>query len=147
MLDVATSDQVGLFHASYRIGEARTGGVLFQLDLTVDAPTKRIQGLGRITLAVNPPLQIAAAVQGSYGQLPKLPQAPALVLVVLTGYPPIHWPPHGGIGPVILLNVDLRMVLAPDWKSGTASYRYLDEQGRWHDVESAPVKLLAPATV
>ncbi|WP_225768359.1 DUF1842 domain-containing protein [Inquilinus sp. Marseille-Q2685] len=139
------TESVGLFHASYRIGESRPGGKLFTLDLVVDTPTKRINGLGRITQAVSPPLDIPTTLQGNYSQLPTLPPAPSLLLVVLTGYPPIHWPPHGGIGPVIPPNVELRMTLTPDWKSGTASYRYLDDKGQWHEVEAAPVTLIAPA--
>ncbi|WP_165128019.1 MULTISPECIES: DUF1842 domain-containing protein [Bradyrhizobium] len=109
MPDTTTKDHVGLFHACYQIGESRPGDIIFMLDLVVDTPNRRIQGCGSITQAVNPPLDVAASLQGNYSQLPTLLPAPALLLVLLTGYPPIHWPHHAGLGPVILPNVDLRM--------------------------------------
>ncbi|UPK16065.1 DUF1842 domain-containing protein (plasmid) [Bradyrhizobium sp. 155] len=72
-------------------------------------------------------------------------QSAKVVLVLLTGYPPIHWPTHGGLGPVILPNVDLRMTLVPNWQSGIASYRYRSGHGDWQEIEAAPVKLVSPA--
>ncbi|MCP3468374.1 MULTISPECIES: DUF1842 domain-containing protein [unclassified Bradyrhizobium] len=145
MPDTTTKDHVGLFHACYQIGESRPGGRIFKLDLVVDTPNRRIQGFGSITQAVNPPLDVTTSLQGNYSQLPTLPPAPALLLVLLTGYPPIHWPTHGGLGPQILPNVDLRMTLVPNWQSGIASYRYRSGHGDWQEIEAAPVKLVSPA--
>jgi hypothetical protein len=54
----------------------------------------------------------------------------------------IKWPQGAGIGPVIPPNVDLRMVVTEDWKSGTANYKYCDDQGNWHEITNAPVKLV-----
>ncbi|WP_159109562.1 DUF1842 domain-containing protein [Bradyrhizobium sp. USDA 3458] len=146
MPDTTTRDPVGLFHASYQIGESRPGGIIFKLDLVVDTPNRRVQGFGNITQAVKSPLDVGTSLQGSYSQLPALPPAPTLLLVLLTGYPPIQWPPHAGLGPVILPNVDLRMTLDPSWQSGIATYRYRSgPDGDWQEVEAAPVKLVSPA--
>ncbi|MCP3475485.1 DUF1842 domain-containing protein [Bradyrhizobium sp. CCGUVB1N3] len=145
MPDTTTKDHVGLFHACYQIGESRPGGRIFKLDLVVDTPNRRIQGFGSITQAVNPPLDVTTSLQGNYSQLPTLPPAPALLLVLLTGYPPIHWPTHGGLGPQILPNVDLRMTLLPNWQSGIASYCYRSGHSDWQEIEAAPVKLVSPA--
>ncbi|WP_456856747.1 DUF1842 domain-containing protein [Bradyrhizobium sp. USDA 4501] len=96
--------------------------------------------------AVNPPLDVATSLLGSYSQLPTLPPAPALLLVLLTGYPPIRWPHHAGLGPVILPNVDLRMTLILTWQSGIASYSYRSgPDGDWQEVEAASVRLVSPA--
>jgi hypothetical protein len=69
------------------------------------------------------------------------------ILVTTTGYPTIKWPQGGGIGPVIPPNVELRMVLSEDWKSGTANYKYQDSSGIWHEVSDAPVKLVSGDTL
>lgn len=69
------------------------------------------------------------------------------ILVTATGYPIIHWPHGGGVGPVIPANVDLRMVLSDDWKSGTANYKYLDKSGTWQEVNDAPVKVVSGKSI
>lgn len=140
---MTTQPKVGLFVASYVIGTQQPGAPRFTVHLLVNAPTETVTGQGEITQAVNPPLNLQTRLQGSYTYMTVMPSN-THILVTATGYPIIDWPEHGGIGPVIPPNVDLRMVLTDDWRTGTANYRYMDAQGNWNSVNNVPVQLEAP---
>ena len=125
----------GMFVACYEIGGDKPGAPLFKVSLAVDAPTRIVAGLGRITQAISPPLDILTQLHGQFSYMTVMPRV-VHILVVATGYPAV---PHGGIG-LVQANADLRMVLEEDWKSGTANYKYRDDGGNWVDIEQAPVK-------
>lgn len=131
--------KTGLFIVSYEVGGTMPGAPLFKINLSVYTPDETVSGMGQITQAVNPPLDIGTRLHGQYTYMCVMPQS-CHILVTATGYPPIQWPQGGGIGPVIPANVDLRMVLTDDWKTGTANYKYLDASGTWHEIKDAPVK-------
>jgi hypothetical protein len=137
----AGEKKVGLFPACYVIGDVKPGAKLFKVSLLVNAPGKTVSGYGTVTQAINPPLRVETKLNGDFTYMTVMPKN-VHILVVATGYPGIHWPPHGGIVPVIPANVHLRMVLSEDWKSGTASYQYLDARGNWQSIEDAPVKIV-----
>ena len=69
------------------------------------------------------------------------------MLVVATGFPAADWPSHAGIGPALLPNFHLRMVVTRDWASGTAFYKYQNASGAWIEVNDVPVKLVAAEPV
>ncbi len=131
----------GLFIVSYEIGGNMPGAPLFKVNFSVYTPAKRVTGLGHITQAINPPLDIGTNLQGQYTYMCVMPDT-CHILITATGYPIIKWPQHGGVGPVIPPNSDLRMVVGDDWKSGTANYHYLDSKGGWHEITDAPVKMI-----
>lgn len=138
-----TSNQkTGLFHACYEIGGDMPGAPLFKVNLGVYTPKETISGVGHITQAVNPPLDLATNLNGNYTYMCVMPKN-CHILVVLTGHPIVDCPHGAGIGPVVLPNVTLRMVLDESWKSGTANYKYQDADGKWHDIKNAPVKMVA----
>lgn len=136
------NELVGLFIVGYQIGGDKPGAPLFKVHLTVHTPTETINGLGQITQAIHPPLDVSTKLEGNYTYMTVMPHN-VHILVTATGYPLVQWPQHTGIGPVILPNVHLQMVLSEDWKTGTASYKYIDNNGKWHKIEDAPVKLIA----
>ena len=131
--------KTGLFPICYEIGGAMPGAPLFKASLMVYTPDERITGFGEITQTTNPPLDIKTKLEGNYTYMTVMPRN-VHILITAQGYPPIHWPPGGGIGPVIPPNVELRMVVEENWQSGTANYKYLDGKGNWHDIKDAPVK-------
>lgn len=133
--------QVGLFHVCYQIGVPKPGGQIFKVSLAVFTPGKTVNGTGHITQAVNPPLNLGTNLQGDYTYMCVMPRV-CHILVTAEGYPIVHWPPHGGVGPVLMPNVHLRMVLSEDWKMGVANYSYCDSKGKWHEVTNAPVKAI-----
>ena len=135
-----------LFIVCYEIGRDKLGAPLFRASFTVDTPSETLNGLGHITQAINPPLNISTKLDGSYTYMTVMPKL-VHILVTASGYPLIDWPSHGGIGPVILPNVELRMVLNQDWKSGTANYRYRDGEGNWRSIKDAPVQFIACNTL
>lgn len=128
----------GLFIKTYDITSGMLGAPSFQILLTVNTPMKSVNGTGRISNgSIHPPMEIGTNLHGDFTYLTVMPNN-SNILVVAEGYPIIKWPAHGGIGPVLMPNVHLRMVLNEDWSEGTASYSYLYE-GEWHEVNNVPV--------
>lgn len=140
-MDQKVETKTGLFIVSYEIGGEMPGAPLFKVNFSVYTPGETVHGMGHITQATNPPLDIATNLSGQYTYMCLMPKS-CHILVTATGHPMIKWPQGGGIGPVIPPNVELRMVLNEDWKSGTANYKYMDSKGMWHEVTNAPVKIV-----
>jgi len=144
---MAGQDQrIGLFIGSWQIGTQQPGAATLKIHCTFDAPSGAVHGLGQLTQATNPPLDMASRLDGDFTYLTVMPDS-SHVLVTLTGYPITQWPSHGGTGPVMLPNLSLRMLLASDWQTGTASMRYLLPNGSWQLVESAPVQFMSNVTL
>jgi hypothetical protein len=137
----AQANNVGLFLAQYQITTPGVGGPVFTLHMTVNTPNATVQGAGNITQTTNPPLNIGTRLNGNFTYMTVMPKI-THILVTATGYPIVDFPPHAGIGPVLMPNTQLRMVLEGDWKSGTADYQYLTSTGEWHSVEGAKVKAI-----
>lgn len=144
-MNATTDTKTGLFLATFDIGKAIPGAPLLRLNLSVYTPGETLNGVAHLTQTTNPPLEQASEVKGQYTYMCVMPKQ-CHILVTAQGYPIIKWPQHAGIGPVILPNFELRMVLSEDWKSGTANYKYQDNQQKWHEVKDAPVTLV-PAAV
>jgi hypothetical protein len=140
-MGTVSEEKTGLFLACYEIGGDMPGAPLFKLNLGVYTPAETVSGIGHITQAISPPLDIGTKLEGKYTYMCVMPKS-CHILITATGHPMIKWPQGAGIGPVIPPNVDLRMVVTEDWKSGTANYNYCDDQGKWHEITNAPVKLV-----
>lgn len=138
--------ETGLFLVSYEIGGHMPGAPLFGVSFTVYTPGETVSGIGHITQATNPPLDIGTDLSGQFTYMCVMPKN-CHILITATGYPVVKWPQGGGIGPVIPPNTELRMVVSEDWKSGTANYKYLDGGGNWHEVKDAPVKSVPVAAI
>lgn len=124
----------GLFPVAYRIGNGMPGSVNFNVHLMVYTPGERVSGYGTITQATNPPLDVPTKLEGSFSYMTVMPKD-THILVVATGYTVEP-------GTQQEINVELRMVLTDDWKSGVANYQYRDNSGHWHKVSDAPVKMV-----
>ena len=142
----AQAEKTGLFLACFEIGGEMPGAPLFAVHLSVYTPGEKVSGFGRITQTTSPPLDLATKLNGDYTYMTVMPNE-SHILVVATGYPPIDWPPNGGLGPVIPPNLQLRMVLTADWKSGTANYKYSAGDGTWQSVTDAPVRAVPCTSV
>ncbi|MDY6855858.1 MAG: DUF1842 domain-containing protein [Thermodesulfobacteriota bacterium] len=138
--------KVGMFIVSYEIGRNMSGAPLFKINFSVYTPAKTVAGIGHITQTTNPPLDIATNLHGQYTYMCVMPQT-CQILITATGYPIINWPQHGGVGPIIPPNIELRMVITEDWKSGTANYKYIDSNGIWQEITDAPVKVVPGKTI
>lgn len=136
----AADNAVGLFLACYQVGGNMPGAPAVNLHLAVNTPAQSVNGAGMITQATNPPLHESTSVSGNYSVMTVMPNN-THIQVRLTGYPPVNWPPNGGIGPVIPANLDMIMVLTKDWKGGDAQYQYRSGlTADWTKIASAPVK-------
>ncbi|ENY73122.1 hypothetical protein G114_04133 [Aeromonas diversa CDC 2478-85] len=144
-IDTQINTKTGLFLASFQIGKAMPGAPLLHLNLAVYTPGETVTGVSHVTQATNPPLDVASELKGQYTYMTVMPNK-SHILVTAQGYPIVKWPQHGGLGPVIQPNLELRMVLSDDWKSGTANYKYQDGNQVWHEVKDVPVTLV-PAAV
>ena len=138
--------KLGLFIVSYEIGGEKPGAPAFRINMSVYTPGETVAGIGHITQAVNPPLDIATNLHGQFTYMCVMPKN-CHILVTATGYPIVKWPQGGGVGPVLPPNVELRMVLTEDWKTGTANYKYQDSKGNWHEVTNAPVHIAPNASI
>lgn len=140
MSKTLSKEAVGFFPAKFQIGGDMPGAPTLSLNLGVDTPHESVSGIAELTQAVNPPLDIKSKIMGDFTYMCTMQNCH--ILVVCTGYPNVKWPAHGGVGPVLMPNLHIRMVLTEDWKSGTANYSYLNADGAWIDVKQAPVKLI-----
>ena len=136
---------VGLFIVCYEIGGQMPGAPLFRVNLAVNTPHKVVTGQGHITQAINPPLDVATSLHGTYTYMTVMPNI-SHILVTAVGYPIIDWPPGAGVGPVIPPNAELRMLLSSNWQTGTANFRYLTG-GNWNEIEIATVKSIPCNTI
>ena len=135
----AGEKSVGLFPVCFEIGKDMVGAPHLSLHLLVNAPEKSVSGYSLVKWAVSPPVKMKSNVTGDFTYMTVMPKN-THILVVLTGYPIIKWPPHGGVGPVILPNLHARIVLTEDWKTGTANFSFIDSKGKWHEFDNVPVK-------
>lgn len=129
---------IGLFPASFEIGTGAYGAPHIRVDLLVDAPTRRITGMGTVGWPVSPPVDMKSRLEGDYTL------AGSNVIVVLTGYPVVNWPPGIGIGPVLMPNLEIRMVLDGWDGGGTASVRFTTDGVNWVTIDNVPVKPVPP---
>ena len=137
----STDQAVGLFPVSYRIGTNLPGAPTFIVHFLVNTPQQHVSGLGEITQTTNPPLDIQTHLTGTYVKMAiRMPPNPEFFISVSAiGYA-ASVPPNSTI--VMPPNVQLHMILTPDWQKGHASYRYVDNKGQWHDVTNAPVSII-----
>lgn len=132
----------GLFIVSYKIASPNLGAPTFEVHFAVNTPAKTVSGKGLVhNGTVNPPFNLHTDLRGDYTYMTVMPNN-THILVVAEGYPNIKFPPHAGIGPVILPNTKLRMVLESNWQSGKANFSYTDDKGNWQDVVDANVTMI-----
>ncbi|HEX4551114.1 DUF1842 domain-containing protein [Pseudomonas sp.] len=128
-----STENVGLFPVSYRIGTGAPGAQSLTLNLLVSTPDTKVNGTAAITQATNPPLDEHSDVWGEYTYLTVMSPGVSKILVTAQGN-------HGGPGANSIINFDVRLVVGTDWREGVANYRYFDGQ-RWHEVNNAPAHL------
>ena len=139
-----SNDQTGLFIAAYNIGNGSAGGVNLQIHLAVNSVNKTVSGKAHLSQATSTPLDVTSSLHGTFSYMTVMPDNSHIQLRIV-GYPEIKWPSYAGIGPVILPNLDIHMVLDDDWKTGSAGFAYLDTFGQWQHLENEKVELIKPS--
>ncbi|MFJ2279990.1 DUF1842 domain-containing protein [Pseudomonas sp. NPDC087803] len=129
-----STENVGLFPVSYRIGTGAPGAQSLALHLLVSTPNTKVNGTAAITQATNPPLDVHSDVWGEYTYLTVMSPGVSKILVTAQGN-------HGGPGANSIVNFKVKLVVGTDWREGVANYSYFDGQ-RWHEVNNAPAHLV-----
>lgn len=128
----------GIFIVSYEITTGALGAPKFEVHLTVSTANNIVNGQGNITTVTKPPIDILTTLQGDFSTMTVMPNQTS-ILVVTEGFPTQKWPPNTTVGASLLPNTKLRMVLKDNWAAGTANFSYLDQEGKWIDIEDARV--------
>lgn len=129
-----SDNAIGLFTVGYNVTTGLAGAPNLALHLAVNTPKETVNGTAQITQATNPPLDMHASVWGDFTYMTVMPNSSS-ILVTATGAP-AHSPIHG---PVFSPTLHLRMVLADDWQSGTASFRYTTDGMNWETIQDCKV--------
>lgn len=128
-----TENNVGLFLLQLESESAAIGAPILHLNLTVDTVNETTNGIAEVTQALANPLVCTSHVTGPV--IYQTVMGPgSTIRLNLTGYPVIHWPSGGGVGPVLLKNLTATVVLDQDWQSGDVRYQYQDKAGNWHNI-------------
>ena len=135
-----------LFLVCYEIRWTYSWPPLFKANFCVNPYDKTLSGFGKITQAINPSPDLKTSLHGQYAYMCVIPHN-CKILITVTGYQIIKFPLFGGIGPVIPTNVELKIVVNENWKSGIANYDYIDSAGKKHEITSAPVKSVQCNTI
>jgi hypothetical protein len=131
----------GLFLLRLHTARIIPGAPYLVLTLSVDTPTNKVTGHVSVTQATSPPLDVQGHVTGDLIHEFVLPPAKSHQRINLTGYPIIHWPPGGGIGPVIPPIFNAIIVLDENYQEGVAKFSYRNEFGAWHSAQQDVVKV------
>ncbi|WP_323117815.1 DUF1842 domain-containing protein [Burkholderia alba] len=121
---------IGLFHVQYRVAVPNLLGPVLYLNLLVNTPDKSVSGFSVITQALALP-PIRGRVWGRYAELK--PDHAAESLITLS----LHGTPAGPVSAQVEV-LEFHGLLKPDWQSGTAHYRFF-ENDRWHAIQHAVV--------
>ena len=76
-----STENVGLFPVSYRIGTGAPGAQSLALHLLVSTPDTKVNGTAAITQATNPPLDVHSDVWGEYTYLTVMSPGVSKILV------------------------------------------------------------------
>lgn len=127
---------IQLFVVELQAGTGLPGAPELHLSLAVDTVTRQLSGIGAVSQAVNPPLDMLTYVKGAYFLLPILPPAKFPLQVHLTGVPALT---HPLSNVVMHPNTQIYMMLNQQWNEGVCTYKY-EVGGVWHTVSDVPVK-------
>ncbi len=132
-----TEKMIGLFVVSYEITEETLGSPKFTVMLAVNTPEEKVSGTGQITTGgVESPNPINTTLSGTYTYMATMKNVQ--ILIKATGSGHIGSP----VQPLEGQNADLMMVLDDNWQSGTANYKYINNNGQWISVEGAQVRVV-----
>jgi hypothetical protein len=122
----------GLFLLKLQSVSKLPGAPTLHLTLTVDTVNQKVSGYEEVTQALLHPVVSKGHVYGDL--IYEYVWGPgSKVRIDLTGYPIIHWPAGGGVGPVILPNFRATLLLDTHYSKGEVHYEYLAADG-WHSI-------------
>jgi hypothetical protein len=120
---------VGLFHLTLQSETNFLGSPIIHMSLGVDTVTKNVTGVATVTQAIANPIVCTSHVYGNLINEAVMPPGVSKIRIDLTGYPEIHWPGAGGIGPVLLKNLTAMILFDSNWTNGIVNYQYATASG------------------
>lgn len=122
-------DAVGFFHLPLQSKSSLMGAPILHLQLGVDTVSEKVTGSAVVTQALKDPVVCKSHVTGNLIHETVMPPGESKIRIDLTGYPQIHWPSNGGVGPVILKNFKAILLFNDDWTNGVVQYQYATASG------------------
>ena len=122
-----------MFMGTWRIGEHQPGAQALSIHATVDTRRRQVSGSAEMYYDY-PDKSFRSIVNGHYDPVTIQGHGPG-VQITLYGHLPIYL---GQSAASDLQNLRVTIILGPAWKTGTATYSYL-EGGDWKTYHSLPV--------
>ena len=126
---LSSSATTGLFLLQLQSESQFLGAPILQLQLTVDTVNNNASGGATVTQPLAKPVVCSSHVTGNLIYETVMAPGKSMIRVDLTGYPVIHWPAGGGVGPVILKNFTAMILFDENWNNGTVHYQYATSTG------------------
>lgn len=127
---LSNKSTAGLFHLSLQSGSSLLGAPILHLNLGVDSVNEKVAGLATVTQALAKPIVCTSHVTGNLIYETVMKPGVSKIRIDLSGYPEIHWPSGGGVGPVIPKNFKAMILFDENWSNGTVQYQYR-ANGSW----------------
>jgi hypothetical protein len=134
-LDWEKSNQIspkataGLFHLPLQSESPLLGAPILHLQLGVDTVNNTVSGIATVTQALADPVVCTSHVTGNLIYETVMKPGKSMIRIDLSGYPEIHWPKGGGVGPVIPKNFSAMILFDENWNNGIVQYQYLTSFG------------------
>jgi hypothetical protein len=121
----------GLFHLSLKSESDLMGAPILHLKLGIDSVNGTVSGLATVTQDLDSSIVCTSVLTGTIiSYETSIITGANVTNITLSGYPEIHWPAKGGIGPIIPKNFSASIVFENDWMTGAVEYQY-QSFGRW----------------
>jgi hypothetical protein len=127
--ELHTQASAGLFQLNLNSTSNLLGAPILHLQLGVDTVNKTVSGIAMVTQPIAEPLVCTSHVTGNFEYESVMKPGKSMIRIDLSGYPEIHWPKSGGVGPVIPKNLSAMILLDDHWNNGTVQYQYLTPTG------------------
>lgn len=124
--DTATT---GLFHLQLQSETNLMGAPILHMSLGVDSVNDKVTGIASVTQALEKPVVCTSHVTGNLIYETVMKPGVSKIRIDLSGYPEIHWPSGGGVGPVIPKNFSAMLLFDSNWTNGTVQYQYATTSG------------------
>jgi hypothetical protein len=105
--EATSSQKLGAFTGCYSINTGLAGGPSLHLSLIFPTNGHDFTGHAQVTQALANPVVLEAKAYGTFVTLFIL-GSPYMVISG-KGYPDLHWPPPGGVGPVLLPTLEFSL--------------------------------------
>ena len=126
---LSSTATTGLFLLPLQSESLLLGAPILHLQLTVDSVNNKVSGGATVTQPLAKPVVCTSHVTGNLIYETVMAPGKSMIRIDLSGYPVIHWPAGGGVGPVILKNFSAMILLDENWNNGTVHYQYATSTG------------------